>query len=69
VWPADTFERYNVVSECDLVDARKLNAFEPAPLLAGLKACATKTLHRPPVQIAMGTIWAQSAPIAVPACG
>jgi integrase len=26
------FERYNIVSECDLVDAaRKLNAFEPAP--------------------------------------
>ena len=26
------FERYNIVSECDLVDAaRKLNAFEPGP--------------------------------------
>jgi hypothetical protein len=60
------FERYNIVSECDLVDAaRKLNAFEPAPSVTSsaavgrLTAWATKTRHRPPVQIAMGTIWAQ----------
>jgi hypothetical protein len=55
------FERCNIVSECDLVDAaRKLNAFEPPPSVTSSAAggrpegCATKTSHRPPVQIAMG---------------
>ena len=78
------FERYNIVSECDLVDAaKKLNAragaIGPPPLLAGLKACATKTAFTDPDQTVMGlprrtraaaktgTIWAQSGPIAVPA--
>lgn len=29
------FERYNIVSECDLVDAaKKLNAFQPVPPVA-----------------------------------
>jgi integrase len=33
------FERYNIVSECDLVDAaRKLNAFEPAPSITSSAA-------------------------------
>jgi hypothetical protein len=54
------FERYNIVSECDLVDAaRKLNAFEPAPSVTSSAAVGrpegmrSKT-RRPPVQIAMG---------------
>ena len=68
------FERYNIVSECDLVEAaKKLNAIQPLTDRSGrsrtlLKTCATKsaTVRH---QIAMGTIWAQSTPIAVPAEG
>jgi hypothetical protein len=44
------FERYNIVSECDLVEAaRKRNAIQPVPQF----------------QTVLGTIWAQSSPIVI----
>jgi hypothetical protein len=53
------FERYNIVSECDLVEAaRKLNTLQPIPPASdhhGLAAAKS------------GTIRAQWSPIAVPA--
>ena len=53
------FERYNIVSECDLVEAaKKLNASASASRLK----CRQDTR-----QTVMGTIRAQSSPIAVPA--
>ena len=59
------FERYNIVSECDLVEAaKKLNVMQPvqpADLAGRLKPTPTYEEKR------MGTIWAQSSPIAVPA--
>ena len=80
------FERYNIVSECDLVEAaKKLNAFQPVqPSEVRLPSPRSgfgeprkpdTTLEnrdgRPPSREAAtaGTIWAQSAPIAVPAEG
>ena len=43
------FERYNIVSECDLVEAaKKLNAFQPVtPPEVRLKPDTTKTPHQP----------------------
>ena len=61
------FERYNIVSECDLVEAaQKLNLLQPVPPASTVKrACPPK---RQKVRAAkVGTIWAQSSPIAVPA--
>jgi hypothetical protein len=59
------FERYNIVSEWDLVEAaKKLNVMQPVQPadLAGRLKPALRTKKN-----AMGTIWAQSSPIAVPA--
>ena len=56
------FERYNIVSECDLVEAaKKLNALQPVRLPPEGGS------HDIRLQTATGTIRAQSSPIAVPA--
>ena len=58
------FERYNIVSECDLVEAaKKLNTLQSVPPASdrdGLAATKPRTAKS-------GTIRAQRSPIAVPA--
>ena len=65
------FERYNIVSECDLVEAaKKLNVLQSAalPPEGGVTRQTVMGLpRRSRVAAKSGTFRAQSAPIAVPA--
>jgi hypothetical protein len=55
------FERYNIVSECDVEAAKKLNTLQPVPPADRDGLAATKPAAK------SGTIRAQWSPIAVPA--
>jgi hypothetical protein len=76
------FERYNIVSECDLFEAvKKLHVIQPVSLPPeggshtsdrdGLASTKPRPVHhrakRDGGSGESGTIWAQSGPIAVPA--